>query len=84
MARCIAYIQVEPEFYAPPWGPTTVRGIKPVRLTSKQPREPLGGTVTVKVNLDIDDKAFLPLEPEATVVIDPGDVTVNVTVDEQD
>lgn len=84
MATCTAYLQIEPEFWSTWDGRPRVHRIKPVRLTAKQPRDPLGGTITVKVNLDIDDAAFLPLEPEATVEIGAGDITVNVTVEEQE
>lgn len=82
MATCQAYIQVVPEFSTNYLGDKTrVRKIKPVRLTAGPPRDPLGGTITVKLNLDIDDAAFLPLEPEATVAITAPDVEVNVEVE---
>lgn len=38
-------------------------------VTQNRPKQPEGGTVTVKLTLRLPAGAFLPLRPEATVVI---------------
>lgn len=75
------YVQIEPEFY----GGTTprVREIKAVRMTQKRPFSQRGGTALVKLTVRIPDGAFLPLAPEAVVVVPEGMVTtapIEVTV----
>lgn len=65
------YAQVEPE-----WGygndgkgNRPVYGAKITRVTQKRPESPLGGTVMLKLAVQIPKAAFLPLQPEATIVI---------------
>lgn len=70
------YVQLEPDIvansYAAPW----VKAIKAVGLTLKRPGRPRGrvGTVTVKLTVRVPDAAFLPLAPEAVIVV-PVDMT---------
>lgn len=64
------YAQVEPVWSR--WrtnGEHTVQGAKVVRLTQAKPAKQMGGTVLVKLTLRIPEAAFLPLRPEAVVVI---------------
>jgi hypothetical protein len=38
-------------------------------ITRRLPQSPRGGSVTVKLTVDIPDEAFAPLSPEATIEI---------------
>jgi hypothetical protein len=67
------YVQIEPEFVGRenPW----VRAIKAVGLTQKRPQRQRPGTVMVKLTVRVPTAAFMPLRPEAIVVV-PEDMTV--------
>ena len=67
------YVQVEPEWSTyPVHGEKTLRGAKAARLTQTRPGKPVGGTVLVKLTVRLPAGAFLPLRPEAVVVIPEG------------
>jgi hypothetical protein len=66
------YAQVKSEYWG--YNRDRVRGAKVVALTQKKPAEPRGGTVVVKLTIRIPEAAFLPLRPEAVIVI-PEDMT---------
>lgn len=68
------YVQIEPDWYRG-FSEPRLRGAKAVAITQKRPTKPRGGTVTVKMTIRVPDGAFLPLRPEAVVVI-PTDMTV--------
>jgi hypothetical protein len=76
------YAQVEPEFsrWADVDGNREVQGAKVVTVTQKRPQRPRGGTVLVKLTIRVPEAAFLPLRPEAIVVI-PEDMTVVAPVE---
>lgn len=63
------YVQVEPEFN---YMGTQVLGARAVRLTQKKPDLPKGGTVLTKLTVRIPKSSFMPLRPEAIVVIPEG------------
>lgn len=72
------YAQVEPEWYRSRTGADPMlRGIKVVTITQKKPARPKGGTVTVKLTIRVPDAAFLPLRPEAIVVVPENMTEVN-------
>lgn len=75
------YAQVEPEWsnYAV-GGEKQLRGAKVVGITQKKPGKQKGGTVLVKLTIRVPDGAFLPLRPEAIVVI-PEDMTATTPVE---
>lgn len=66
-----AYLQVRPEWA--PYGSrdsvAQVRGARVVKVTQKRSEHPEPGTVEVKVTLDLPASIFLPLLPEAVVVV---------------
>ena len=71
-----AYLQLEPDFYIAYGGAEpTVRSIKAVALTQKRPQRQKSGTVLVKLTIRVPDAAFLPLRPEAVVVV-PESMTI--------
>ena len=76
------YAQVEPEWrgWISSTGDRRLAGAKVVRLTQKRPEQPVPGTVLVKLTVRIPAGAFLPLRPEAIVVI-PDDMTVTTPVE---
>lgn len=76
------FAQVEPEFsrYGNRDGLRDVVRAKVIALTQKRPDKPRGGTVLVKLTLRVPKAAFLPLRPEAIVVI-PEDMTVTTPVE---
>lgn len=65
----VFYVQVEPDF----WGTAgRLRGAKAVRITQSKPHRPIGGTVMCKLTLRFPASVFMPLQPEAVVVIPEG------------
>jgi hypothetical protein len=80
------YLQIEPRFWQ--WGNSddpTVSSINAVRMTQKRPRSQKPGTAMVKLTIRIPDRAFLPLRPEAVVVIPEDLVTIEaITVEAGD
>lgn len=66
------YLQVEPI-----WRGQHVVGAKVIALNQKKPSRPRGGTITTKITIRIPTGAFLPLQPEAVVVIPEGMVVQN-------
>jgi hypothetical protein len=67
------YAQIEPEFFRS-FGEERVRSAKVVAVTQKRPERPRRGVVVVKLTISVPEAAFLPLRPEAVVVI-PEDMT---------
>ena len=65
------YAQVKPEFS---YNGERVLRAKVVALTQAKPSHPRGGVVVVKLTIRVPEAAFLPLRPEAIVVI-PEDMT---------
>lgn len=65
------YLQVEPERnnYFEGDSIHSVTGGKVVGTTQRKSRKPRPGTVEVKVTLRIPKAAFIPLRPEAVIVI---------------
>lgn len=69
------YLQVQPEYTY--WAknrrefdkPGSIDGAKIVGFTQNKPQKPKPGTVEVKITLQIPKAAFLPLRPEAVVVV---------------
>lgn len=65
------YLQVEPQY----WrnydldNISSIKGAKVVGTTQKKSASPRSGTVEVKITLRIPKAAFVPLRPEAVVVI---------------
>ncbi len=77
------YAQVEPEwsrYVSSMTGERRLEGAKVVTITQKRPQKPRGGTVLVKLTVRVPAGAFLPLRPEAVVVI-PDDMTVTTPVE---
>lgn len=71
------YLQVEPRksIYS-----NRINSAAVVAHTLTKPARPKSGTVTVKLNLQIPIAAFLPLEPEATVVIPAALAPANIPI----
>lgn len=71
-----AFLQVEPEFRDWTSGdhPDHLRRARVVRVTQTRSHRPKPGSLQVKVTLRIPKAAFLPLSPEAVVII-PADFT---------
>lgn len=66
-AEC--YAQVEPIWgYGSAGLARSLRGASVVRLTQSHPRQPIGGTVLVKLTVRLPRSAFLPLSPAPVVV----------------
>lgn len=61
------YLQLEPSFYG--GQQQIVREIRAVGLTQKRPTRQRAGSVVVKLTVRVPDAAFLPLRPQAIVVI---------------
>ena len=68
--RATVYLQVQPEYSR--YDRDTVdgvRGAKIVGYTQRRSQSPKPGTLEVKISVEIPKGAFLPLRPEAIVVI---------------
>jgi hypothetical protein len=63
------YVQVEPEFARWPANDPPVIGARPTRMTQKRPDKPKPGSVLVKLTVRLPKSAFMPLRPEAIVVV---------------
>lgn len=65
----VCYAQIEPSWrYGDRTLAKSLSGASVVRLTQTHPRQPIGGTVLVRLALRIPASAFLPLQPPALVV----------------
>jgi len=78
------YAQVRPEwatwkFDVDEGGHPILEGCKVQQITQKRPRRPAPGVVLVKLTLRIPASGFLPLRPEAIVVVPEG-MTEAITV----
>ncbi|QDZ15799.1 hypothetical protein [Humibacter ginsenosidimutans] len=70
--KAIVYLQVQPEISGYSWERDTiasVKGAKVVGSTQNRSQRPKPGTVEVKLTVEIPKSAFLPLRPEAIVVV---------------
>lgn len=73
--KATVYLQVQPEYAW--WAknrkefdkPSAIDGAKVVGYTQNKARKPKPGTVEVKITIEVPKGAFLPLRPEAVVVI---------------
>jgi hypothetical protein len=89
--RATVYLQVQPEYtwqakqYRRFDEPGAIQGAKVVGSTQGKSQKPKPGTVEVKVTIEIPRGAFLPLRPEAIVIV-PESLTAPhpVTVEAQD
>lgn len=71
------FAQVEPSWrYGDRTLAKSVSGASVVRLTQTHPRQPIGGTVLVKLALRIPASAFLPLMPRPVDV--PAEATMPI------
>lgn len=73
------FVQIDPTFstYTDMNGERTLREIRAVAITQKKSSRPRSGTVLVKLIIRIDDAAFLPLRPEAIIVVPANMTQVN-------
>lgn len=70
-----AYLQIEPvwaSYHSSRDNPEAVYSAKVVGLTQKRSKQPRPGTIEIKVSIEIPTGAFVPLQPEATIVIPEG------------
>ncbi|MBM3714897.1 MAG: hypothetical protein FJW64_04045 [Actinobacteria bacterium] len=89
--RATVYLQVQPEYT---WSakqtrkfdePSAIRSAKVIGSTQNKSQKPKPGTVEVKVTVEMPKGAFLPLRPEAIVVIPENLTTPHpVTVEAED
>lgn len=68
------YVQLEPRWGSVHWQTKErpLQEVKAVAITQTRPAKPRAGTVMIKLTVRIPDGAFLPLRPEAIVVIPDG------------
>ncbi|MGN8049573.1 hypothetical protein ACTJKO_07750 [Curtobacterium sp. 22159] len=83
--KATAFLQIEPEWSPLAYGsdrdnPASVRCAKAVAITQKRSKSPRPGTVEVKITIEIPAGAFVPLRPEATVVIPEELITAHPIV----
>lgn len=69
--RATVYLQVQPEYatYLSESHPNYINGAKVINATQSRSKKPKGGTVEVKLTVEIPKAAFLPLRPEAIVIV---------------
>jgi hypothetical protein len=75
------YLQLQADLYrSTVSGGETVRSIKAVAVTQKRPERQRPGTVLVKLTVRVPDAAFLPLRPEAVIVV-PEDMAAAAPIE---
>jgi hypothetical protein len=74
------FVQVEPDWFVTG---KRLRGARAVRLTQSRPSRPVGGTVLTKLTIRLPRSAFMPLLPEAVVVVPEGS-TLPIQVEAND
>lgn len=74
--RATVFLQVAPEVatYLSEDHPRYIQGAKVVQATQSRSKKPRGGTVEVKLTIELPRATFLPLRPEAVVVV-PSSMT---------
>lgn len=79
--RATFYAQVEPT-WASSWSPTGQRRLAgaTVRKVTQNPPENPGCAVVVRLVVELPERAFLPLAPEAVIVINEDAIAVPVVV----
>ena len=78
--KTVAYLQIVPKFA--PNG--RLIGISPKKVSSKHPTDPLAGAVTLKLKIEIPDRAFTPIEVNVNVPIEALESTATVVVDQNE
>lgn len=76
------YAQVDPRFGwgTDPAGNQIIESAAVRTVTQSKPRKPQSGCIVVKLSIKVPTAAFLPLSPEAIVVI-PADLTEHAPVE---
>jgi hypothetical protein len=77
MAKQTVYVQLKPKFADwrkhpqshPYAGKPVIDSLTPIAITKTAPTEPRAGCVVLELELEIDDGAFYPLQPKASVVV---------------
>lgn len=88
MPRATFWVQIEPEwdsYRRDSDGEPLLHGIKAKRITQNRPEVPLGGTVSMKLTVEVPEGVFKPLRPEAVIVVPEGMVVqhpIEVTVED--
>lgn len=72
------YLQVDPVWSH--YNPEKVVGAKANRITLNKPGRPRGGAVVVKLTVRLPEEAFLPLQPEAVIII-PADMIQSSSIE---
>lgn len=69
--KATVYLQVAPELsrHWPADDPRSILSARVVNSTQKRATKPQAGTVEVKITVEIPKGAFLPLRPEAIIVV---------------
>lgn len=87
--KATVYLQVQPEHYR--YASTDdketgndITRAKVVGSTQNRSERPKGGTVEVKLTIEIPKSAFLPLRPQATIVVPESLTSANIVVEAQD
>lgn len=76
--RATTYLQIEPDWS---YNGERVFGAKVVRQTQNPPGlNQRGGTLLVKISIDIPEGAFKPLQPEVVITIPEG-MTLPMPID---
>lgn len=65
------YVQIEPEFsrYRTRNGEPEISKIKATAINQNRPQHPRSGSVVIKLTIEVPESAFMPLRPEAVIVL---------------
>ena len=76
------YVQVEPVWanYTSHDGERPLAGLRVANTTARRPSKQKGGTALVKLTIRLPEAAFLPLRPEAVIVV-PEDMVVTAPIE---
>ncbi len=78
MRDVVFYVQLEPSFFAT----GRLRDVRAMRLTQRRPRDQASGTALIKLTVRVPESVFMPLRPEAGVVI-PEDMILAKPIEVQ-
>lgn len=78
--RTVAYLQISPT-HAPNG---RLRGISAKRVSTQFPRNPIAGAVTLRIEIEIPDEAFTPIDVKVKVPMDALSRNADVTVTRRD
>ena len=74
--KTTAYLQIAPKFSTS----GKLLGVTAKRVSTNHPKEPMSGAVTLKLNIEIPDEAFKPVDVDIDVPMEALEPTAKVKI----